>query len=151
MSRGPVDSVRGRPVEGPGVSGGGFPVGPGNSSQQGCFESALEVLLGGFWECFGALGGAFLASCLDPFLAQEIQRFLGHLWWSFCMVSEGPEARKWSSRVHETLIFAKSPVSLRGRFSMKMKLKKGPKMVPKWLAKSLNKSANFFVEKSCVY
>ena len=104
------------PAPRPGVSGGGFPVGLGNSSKQGCFERALGVLLGGFWECFGALRGAFLASFVDHFLAQEIHCFLGHPWWSFCMVPEGPEARKWSSRVHETLIFAKSPVLLRGRF-----------------------------------
>ena len=108
VTRGAVDSGRGRPVEGPGVSGGGFPVGLGNSLKQGCFESALVVLLG--------LRGSFLASFVDQFLAQKIHRFLGHLWWSFCMVPEGPEPRKWSSRVHETLIFAKSPVLLRGRF-----------------------------------
>ena len=116
VTRGGPDSGRGRPGEGAGVSGGGFPVGLGNSSQQGCFERALGVLLGGFWECFGALRGAFLASFVDHFLAQKIHRFLGHLWWSFCMVPESPEPRKWSSRLHETLIFKNTPFSLQTRF-----------------------------------
>ena len=58
----------------------------------------------------------------------------------------GPDPRKSSSRVHETLILIKSPFSSQGHFLMQNGTHKAPKMDPTGHSKSTKKLMHFLLE-----
>ena len=64
---------------------------------------------------------------------------------------EGPHPRKWSSRVHETLIFAKPPFSPQRRFLIKFEVENGVNMEPKCLKKSIEKVMIFSLKKVSIF
>ena len=53
---------------------------------------------------------------------------------------------KWAPRVHEKLIFIKSPFPILTYFWKQKWWKKAPKMEPKWLKKSIKKSEVFLID-----
>ena len=53
---------------------------------------------------------------------------------------------KWAPRVHEKLIFIKSPFPILTYFWKQKWWKKAPKMEPKWLKKSIKKSDVFLID-----
>ena len=59
----------------------------------------------------------------------------------------GPDPRKWSSRVGETLILLKSPFSVQGFVLMQNGSQNGAKMEPKGHSKSSKKLMHFLIEK----
>ena len=70
-----------------------------------------------------------------------------HFWSAFWMDFGGPDPRKWSSRVHETLVLIKSHFPSQGRFLIKNGAQKAPKMEPKGHAKSMKKVMHFLIGK----
>ena len=62
-----------------------------------------------------------------PFLRLTNDRFFNAFWDAFWMDFGGPDPRKWSSRLSETLILLNSPFSPQGRYLMENGALKAPK------------------------
>ena len=77
------------------------------------------MIWGSFWEPFGFN--------FPLVFHLKNHRFFDVFWGAFWMDFGGPDPRKWSSRVHETLIFEKSPFSFWYRFLLNFGLQKPPK------------------------
>ena len=76
------------------------------------FDSLFTYFLGRFGGHFGSL----LASIFHHFFTLKNDRFFDAFWDAFWMDFGGPDPRKWSSRLSETLILIKTPFSSHGRF-----------------------------------
>ena len=70
-----------------------------------------------FWCDLGVILGSFFQVFFMCFPLKN-DRFFNAFWDAFWMNFGGPDPRKWSSRVHETLILTKSPFSSQGHFLM---------------------------------
>ena len=105
---------------------------------------------GGFRSLFGAIWGSFgepFGLHFSRFFHLKNDCFFDAFWDAFWMDFGGPDPRKWSSRVSETLILIKSPFSSQGRFLMQNGAQKAPKMEPKGHSKSMKKVMHFLIEK----
>ena len=81
------------------------------------------MILESFW--------SLLPSFFDDFSDGKMHRFSASFWEVILRDFEGPDPRFWSSRLHETLIFAKPPFSPRSRFLIKFEVESEVKMEPK--------------------
>ena len=112
------------------------------------FHSFFRVVSGRFVKRFGGHFGSLLASIFHYFFTLKINRFFDAFWGAFWMDFGGPDPRKWSSRVSETLILIKSPFSSQGRFLMQTGAQKASKMEPKGHSKSMKKVMHFLIEQN---
>jgi len=88
-----------------------------------------------------------LASIVHQLFTLKSGRFFDVFWGGFWIDFDGPDPRKWSSRVSETLILIKSPFSSQGRFLMQTGPQKAPKIESKGHSKSTKKVMHFLIEK----
>ena len=108
-----------------------------------CFQSVLGAILASFWEPFGIV--------FRSFFQWKMHRFPDSFWEVILRDFEGPDPRFWSSRLHETLIFAKPPFSPRSRFFIKFGVENEVKMEAQCLKKSIKKVMMFLPEKVSIF
>ena len=111
------------------------------------FSPFLRVVSGHFLVWFGSHFGTLLASIFPHFFTLKSCRFFDVFWGGFWIDFGGPDPRKWSSRLSETLILTKSPFSSQGGFLMQNGPQNGAKMEPKGHSKSMKKVMHFLIEK----
>ena len=111
------------------------------------FNRFCKVVLGHFVVRFWVHFGSLLVSLFHFFFILKIDRFFYVFWGAFWVDFGGPDRRKLSSRVHETLILLKAPFSSQERLLMQNGFQNEAKIEPKGHSTSTKKLMHFLIEK----
>ena len=110
------------------------------------FRCFFRLLFRRFSERFLGHFGTLFSLIFHLFFLLKNDSFFYAFWDAFWMDFGGPDPRKLSSRLSETLILRKSPFSSQGRFLMQNGVQEAPKMEPKGHSKSMKKMMHFLIE-----